>query len=198
MSLEHILLGMLHRPASGYDLRNEFRHGAANFWTAGLNQIYPTLQKMESNKWLRSQEQPSSKGPPRRVYSRTAKGTRELKKWLDLEPQLSPYRLAYVAQLVFMGQLDDLDRTRSFLVQLRGTFRERLEVMLQSDSPEDESPAIEILHDAFNRDPSSFPNVEFHYLLGMELGRQVMTSRVNACDVLIDMIDRKRKATNRD
>ena len=28
MSLEHILLGMLHKPSSGYDIKTEFSEGA--------------------------------------------------------------------------------------------------------------------------------------------------------------------------
>lgn len=194
MSLEHVLLGMLREPASGYDLRQEFQRGASHFWSAGLNQIYPTLQRMESKSWLRSREEPSEKGPPRRVYTRTAKGSRELKDWLSLEPQLDTYRLAYIGQLVFMGQLDDLSHTREFIVQLRGALAKRLEAFARPHAPDQPSSPLKLLHEAFENDPASFPVIEFHYLLSMEMGQRSLKDRVRSCDVLLKMIDRKLEA----
>ncbi len=47
MSLQHILLGLLREPASGYDLKAYFDKSVRYFWAAELSQIYPTLQRME-------------------------------------------------------------------------------------------------------------------------------------------------------
>ena len=119
MSLEHILLGLLREPATGYELRADFEHNVRHFWSAELSQIYPTLQRLEDKGFLRSRTEPSPKGPDRRVYRRTAAGRRELKQWLLSGPQVGTERFAYLAQLYFMDEVGDLAETRAFLVRLR-------------------------------------------------------------------------------
>src|ERR1700740_1459020 len=47
VSLEHILLGLLRQPASGYDLKAVLDHGIGHFWGAELSQIYPSLRRLE-------------------------------------------------------------------------------------------------------------------------------------------------------
>ena len=78
MSLEHILLGLLREPATGYDLKNAFSENVRHFWSAELSQIYPTLKRLEQRRMLRSRVEPSPKGPNRRVYTLTGEGRTEL------------------------------------------------------------------------------------------------------------------------
>src|SRR5262245_50207413 len=106
MSLDHILLGMLREPASGYDIKTAFDQGARYFWSAELSQIYPSLQKMERAGWLKSHREPSPKGPERRIYRRTAKGADELRRWLISGPAMGTERFAYIAQLIYFGEVD--------------------------------------------------------------------------------------------
>ena len=54
MSLDHILLGLLREPATGYDLGNAFSENVRHFWSAELSQIYPTLKRLEQRGMLRS------------------------------------------------------------------------------------------------------------------------------------------------
>ena len=119
MSLDHILLGLLHKPASGYDLKRAFEESIRHFWSAKLSQIYPTLDRLERAAHVRSKKVASAKGPDRRVFRRTAAGRRELLKWLRSGPQLGAERFAYVAQLAFMHELQDLKHTREFVEQLK-------------------------------------------------------------------------------
>lgn len=74
MSLEHILLGLLREPATGYDIKNAFSASVRHFWSAELSQIYPTLKRLEQRRMLRSRLEPSPKGPNRRVYTLTEEG----------------------------------------------------------------------------------------------------------------------------
>ena len=74
MSLEHILLGILHRPASGYQIKNDFDLVFSHFWSAELSQIYRTLKSLEKRGLLTSKTERSEKGPDRRIYRRTADG----------------------------------------------------------------------------------------------------------------------------
>ena len=67
MSLEHILLGLLREPASGYDLKVVLDHGIGHFWAAELSQIYPSLKRLEKQGLLRSRRTASQRGPGRIV-----------------------------------------------------------------------------------------------------------------------------------
>ncbi len=110
MSLEHILMAMLKRPASGYDLKAEFESGAKFFWSAEFGQIYPTLQALEKKGWLKSQREPSEKGPPRKVYQRTELGDQEFYAWLRSGPAIGTERFAWIAQLLHLGSSTTLTK----------------------------------------------------------------------------------------
>ena len=128
MSLDHILLGMLRQPSTGYDIKNRFKNDIRVFWSAELSQIYPTLKRLEKNGWLRSRTEPSPKGPARRVYRPTAAGRAELTRWLRSGPILGSERFAYLAQLFFMDALGNVEETRGFLLKLRESLRHWLAI----------------------------------------------------------------------
>ena len=121
MSLPNILLGMLVRPASGYDLKHEFEQQQAHYWSANLAQIYPTLKRMEDEGLLASEEQPSDKGPPRKVYRRTELGRAALVDWLQGGPEVHTDRLSWLAQVGFLAELEPAGQVE-FLQQLRAEF----------------------------------------------------------------------------
>jgi DNA-binding PadR family transcriptional regulator len=173
MSLEFILLGMLREPRTGYDLKTEFAAGAAYFWSAELAQIYPALQAMEKKGWLRSRRAPSKKGPPRRVYERTAGGTKEFKRWLAGEPIMGVERFAYIAQLVWHAELDDLGETLRFLEQLRAK-QAALKGILQGVLD-----GLASLHPEGER---TMNDQEFHEWLALEMGARAVAARVAWCD----------------
>jgi len=129
MSLRHILLGMLEQPASGYDLKQSFEQQQAHYWSANLAQIYPTLNRMEQQGLLVSHEQPSDKGPPRRVYERTSAGRHALVDWLQTGPEVHSDRLSWLAQVGFLSALDRAGQL-DFLHALKDEFqRHRLELL---------------------------------------------------------------------
>ena len=134
MSLDHILLGMLRTPASGYDVKRGFSEGTRHFWSAELSQIYPALKKLEERGWLASRLQPPAKGPPRRVYHRTAEGLAELIRWLSSGPRMGTERFAYLAQLCFMHEIDDLEATSDFMLELRSRLIGFLALLQQAES----------------------------------------------------------------
>jgi DNA-binding PadR family transcriptional regulator len=186
MSLEHILLGMLKTPATGYELKAEFDQGARHFWSAELAQIYPTLQRMERKGWLKSQMQASDKGPARRVYHRTPKGNAELRHWATGEPIMGVERFAYLGQLIHQGELHDLSRTLQFVQQLRAKQASLLSILesaLRGMSEQDPLSA------------SSMSDEEFCEWLCLELGRRAISARVGWCDEMADIV-RRRAAQN--
>jgi PadR family transcriptional regulator AphA len=188
MSLEHILLGMLREPAAGYALRQEFQQGARHFWSAELSQIYPALQRMERRGWLVSREEPSPVGPARRVYRRTAAGTRALVAWLRSPPAVGAERFAYLGQLIFMGELDDLPHTAAFLSELRQRLAGTLELL--------EGVALP-LETQFKAGASALSAIEFHELLALRMGIHSLTAKVRWCDESLEMIAARHRTTRR-
>jgi DNA-binding PadR family transcriptional regulator len=179
MSLQHILLGMLQKPASGYDLKAQFQDGARHFWSAELSQIYPTLQKMQEKGWLKSRRQKSEKGPDRRVYKRTRAGTAELVRWLRAGPVMGTERFAYIAQLVYAGELADLAATQRFLEKLRERLRDFARLL---ESAEDE---LRQSHPDF---PDDLSDEDLHGLLALRIGIRSLNAKVAACDEALELL----------
>lgn len=125
MSLDHLLLGTLREPASGYDLKGRFETVFRHFWPAELSQIYRTLRRLEDEGLLSSRPEASARGPERRVYHTTAKGRARLRQWLAAGPEVREDRHAFVAQVFFLDELKDLDATRRFLAELQAEFAMR-------------------------------------------------------------------------
>jgi len=79
MSLRYALLGFLNLgPMTGYDLKKQLDRSTQNFWHAGLNQIYPTLKKMEDEGWITSSVEPQEARPDRVVYHMSETGRQEM------------------------------------------------------------------------------------------------------------------------
>ena len=184
MSLDHILLGMLATPASGYDVKRGFSEGTRHFWSAELSQIYPALRKLEERGWLRSRLEPPAKGPRRRVYHRTAEGRAELIRWLTGGAQMGTERFAYVAQLCFMHELDDLEATSDFMLELRSRLDGFLALLQQAES------------DIAGTDGSRLDTLngeDFHVYLAVRMGIRSLRSKVEWCDEALEHIEQRRR-----
>jgi DNA-binding PadR family transcriptional regulator len=184
MSLDHILLGMLRKPATGYELKKEFEEGPRHFWSAELSQIYPALQAMEKRGWLASRSEPSPRGPARRVYRRTAAGARALHDWLRGEPQFGAERIAYIGQLIFMGELKSRSETERFLRQLRSQMAVKADLLRSAGLQFEE------------RSPEEMSDSEIHEYLSVKFGIRTMTARLAACDECLKIVQsRPRRPT---
>lgn len=129
MSLDHILLGILRTPASGYDIKAVFDKVFSHFWAADLPQIYRTLNRMEREGLLSVFRKPSERGPDRRVYQLTPAGARALKDWLTTAPTLATERIGYLAQTFFLGALEDDRQALEFMHTLRAELDRELEIL---------------------------------------------------------------------
>lgn len=128
MSLDHILLGILREPSAGYDIKRQFQDVFNHFWSADLAQIYRSLQRLEKHGLLESRMEPSDRGPDRKVYRRTAAGTRQLREWLAGGPVFGTEKFSYLAQVFFLPEADP-DLRERFFVELREELRARLAVL---------------------------------------------------------------------
>ncbi|MGB2901153.1 MAG: PadR family transcriptional regulator [Candidatus Acidiferrum sp.] len=80
-SIQFAVLGMLKlRPMTGYEIRQAYQKGPANFMPISFGQIYPALAKLGKEKLVRQDQQPGSRGSIR--YFITGKGEEALRSWL--------------------------------------------------------------------------------------------------------------------
>lgn len=125
MSLDCILLGLLREPTNGYALKHWFERVFHHFWAAEPSQIYRTLARLEDTGLASVSVEPSSKGPPQRIYQITDAGRSALHEWLVAGPSISDTRQSQLAQVLFLGELDPAARDR-FLGQLQHEYESRL------------------------------------------------------------------------
>jgi PadR family transcriptional regulator, regulatory protein AphA len=112
MSIEYAILGILSwRPLSGYDLKKMIEGSTALYWSGNNNEIYRTLVSLHDRGLISREIQPQENYPARKVYTITAKGQEELKKWVLSKPTLPQRKHSLLIQLAWADQsaADELD-----------------------------------------------------------------------------------------
>ncbi|MEV5969574.1 PadR family transcriptional regulator [Streptomyces sp. NPDC051921] len=97
MALEHaILVSLLEKPGSGYELARRFERSIGYFWTATHQQIYRVLKRMENDGWVEAREVPQQGRPDKKEYSVADLGRAALSSWLGepIEPESVRHDLA--------------------------------------------------------------------------------------------------------
>ncbi|MEW9516025.1 PadR family transcriptional regulator [Streptomyces tubercidicus] len=97
MALEHaILVSLLEKPGSGYELARRFERSIGYFWTATHQQIYRVLKRMESDGWIDVREVPQQARPDKKEYSVAGLGRTALAEWLHepIKPESVRHDLA--------------------------------------------------------------------------------------------------------
>ncbi|MEU1260122.1 PadR family transcriptional regulator [Streptomyces chartreusis] len=97
MALEHaILVSLLEKPGSGYELARRFDRSIGYFWTASHQQIYRVLKRMESDGLLAVRGLPQQSRPDKKEYSVVGPGRTALSQWLHepIEPESIRHELA--------------------------------------------------------------------------------------------------------
>jgi DNA-binding PadR family transcriptional regulator len=185
MSLKHILLGVLSEPQSGYDIKKHFERSLKNFWRAELSQIYPLLQKMETEGLLKSKADSSDIGPTKRVYERVEKGSAELQAWLGEGPVVGAERVTYLAQVYFLAHLNDTTRSITYMQELRTYMADHLASL---EAIEKEWAGAD------SRYPDELPDAEFYSQLTLLFGLTKLRASVRWCDECIERIKSRQVA----
>jgi len=112
MPIEYAILGLLSwRPLTGYDIKKMFAGSTTLHWSGNNNQIYTTLVNLHKADLVTRQVELQEDSPARKIYSITAKGRTELKKWLLTEPEPPQLKNTFLIQLAWADQLspEELD-----------------------------------------------------------------------------------------
>lgn len=97
MALEHaILVSLLEKPGSGYELARRFGRSIGYFWTATHQQIYRVLKRMQDDGWVDVRDVPQQGRPDKKEYSVADLGRAALSSWLHdpIEPESVRHDLA--------------------------------------------------------------------------------------------------------
>lgn len=111
MALRHIVLGLLaDRPDHGYGIKQRISPGLPREELINDGVLYPLLRQMEEGGLIRGREE-QARGRRRRVFSATAAGRREFRRWLrsDADEGDAPGYLLYaqhpLVKLLFAAHL---------------------------------------------------------------------------------------------
>jgi DNA-binding PadR family transcriptional regulator len=89
MSVRHALLALLSEgPKYGLRLREEFEAGTGEVWPLNIGQVYTTLQRLERDGLIESDDDDERDSPQKR-FRISAVGERELARWLRTPPDMS-------------------------------------------------------------------------------------------------------------
>src|SRR5438270_4197590 len=83
-NIQFAILGMVSlRPMTGYEIKQSYQRGPANFMPISYGQIYPILKKLAGAGLVVGKLEAG--GRERHRYSITAEGRRQMKVWLTEE-----------------------------------------------------------------------------------------------------------------
>src|SRR5215469_11497945 len=120
-SLEYCLLGLIkHRQCSGYDLRKILTETPMRHYSDSPGSIYPALQRIARRGWIKPTSDRSSRRQ-RTIYSLTAKGDAELRRWLSQpvdEQQIADHLDEVMLRLSFHHLLGGPARLRALLAAI--------------------------------------------------------------------------------
>jgi DNA-binding PadR family transcriptional regulator len=89
MSVRHALLALLSEgPKYGLRLREEFEAGTGEVWPLNIGQVYTTLQRLERDGLIESEDDDERDSPQKR-FRISAEGERQLAAWLRTPPDMS-------------------------------------------------------------------------------------------------------------
>ena len=97
----YVILGTLGwRPMSGYEIKSIVDESTRFFWAASYGQIYPELRRLAAAGLIDGKASPQG-GRRRNVYRLTAAGRKELRAWLDADPEVFELRDEALLKLFF-------------------------------------------------------------------------------------------------
>lgn len=107
MALSHaILVSLIDRPQSGYELGKRFEKTVGFFWKASYQQIYQQLHKMAQAGWVRGETVEQSERPNRIVYELTDCGREALDAWVAVPTDPPSVKEELLVKLFALGDVD--------------------------------------------------------------------------------------------
>jgi DNA-binding PadR family transcriptional regulator len=111
VSVRHALLALLSEgPKYGLQLRQEFEARTGEVWPLNVGQVYTTLQRLERDGLVESDDDGDGEDGPQRGFRITPGGAEELAQWLRTPPNMtSPPRDELVIKVLVALALPGVD-----------------------------------------------------------------------------------------
>lgn len=91
MSVRQAILALLSGgPRYGLQVKQEFEANTGDVWPLNVGQVYTTLQRLERDGLVESDDAEADAAGPQIVYRITAAGDEELARWFRTPPDLTP------------------------------------------------------------------------------------------------------------
>ncbi len=163
----YVILGMLanNGPLSGYGIKKITETQCGFFWAESYGQIYPELEKLESEGLI---AQVSPKGESReKRYELLPAGREELSQWLSVLPETETHRVE-IALKFYFGSHADRKHIEQLVIDYHKTMAERYAKVKRIDESLREIP-----DDGYEL---------FWQRKNVELGLAVMGAWLNWCE----------------
>jgi PadR family transcriptional regulator, regulatory protein AphA len=134
----YVILGTLGwRPMSGYEIKSIVDKSTRFFWAASYGQIYPELRRLAAAGLIEGKASPQG-GRRRNVYRLTPAGRKELRAWLDADPEVFELRDEALLKLFFADATGGDSATGTLAAKRRTHERivERLKEIEATGKPE--------------------------------------------------------------
>jgi DNA-binding PadR family transcriptional regulator len=130
----YVILGTLGwRPMSGYEIKSIVDKSTRFFWAASYGQIYPELRRLEAAGLIEGKASPQG-GRRRNVYRLTSAGRRELRAWLDAEPEVFELRDEGLLKLFFADATGGGESAPGTLEAMRRTHERMIEQLREVEA----------------------------------------------------------------
>lgn len=104
----YALLGILTLgPSSGYDIKKAMERSTDHFWREGDGSIYPILKQLLEEGLVTCELANVESDKPKKIYTITNDGQRELEDWLSQDPVLLPQRNELLLKVFFGWNVDN-------------------------------------------------------------------------------------------
>ena len=179
----YAILGMLSiAPMSGYDIKKEVETSISNFWTESYGQIYPVLKSLIADKLVTKSVESEGGKPDRHVYALTAKGRKELRRWLLEGSAPKVQRNEFLLKLFFGEEIP----AKANLAHVQ-SFRDLQSALLQKYAAIEKQIA---------KENAGNPNLPY-WLMTVSYGEHVSRALVQWCDQTLAELKRLAKSESR-
>ncbi len=176
------LLGLLSlRPMSGYDIRQLIQRSIGHFWSESYGQIYPGLKRLAAAGLVAKKTERKKGSPDRHVYSLTAEGREQLRRWLKLPVAEEVARNELLLKLFFGAEVSP------------GVSREHVQTYLELHQRK--LQVYGEIAKSLRKEKANDPQLPF-CLMTLNLGRHHSAAMVKWCKETLaelDRIERRQK-----
>jgi len=181
MSLTNaILVSLINKPKSGYDLAKQFDGSVGFFWQATHQQIYRELTKLEQQSWIASEAIAQEGRPDKKIFSVTDIGLMHLKTWLLQSSDVAVMKDEFLLQ-IYAGYLIPEEAIAQKIKDHRQLHQQQLEIY----------QAIE--HNFFGSPQDCQPEYRFAYLT-LRRGIGFEKSWIDWCDEVLALLTSWRES----